>query len=142
QRVFTNPVIQLLGNVNLFDEFVFMFNNTTASPVTVTLSAVSLVNSMTWDASGANPTAPTDGGGTWSTTNANWSTAGSSDNVWSPGYSAVFGVSNGVAGIITNAAGIVVSKMTFNGASSSSYNITGSTLILTNTPIITVATNV
>ena len=141
-RVYTNPVIPTLGNVTSFDEFVFMFNNTTASPVTVTLSAVSLVNSMTWDASGANPTAPTDGSGTWSTTNANWTTAGSSDNVWQPGYSAVFGVGNGAAGVITNAAGIVVSNMTFNAANGGSYNITGSTLILTNTPTITVATNV
>ena len=141
QRVFTNPVIPLLGGVNSFDEFVFMFNNTTASPVTVTLSAVSLVNSMVWDASGSNPTAPTDGNGTWSTTNANWSTFGSSDNVWFPGYNAVFGSGNGAAGVITNT-GVVVSNVTFNAASSGSYNITGSTLILTNTPAITVATNV
>ena len=140
-RVFTNPVQPLLGGINSFDEFVFMFNNTTASSVTVTLSAVSLVNSMVWDASGSNPTAPTDGNGTWSTTNANWSTFGSSDNVWFPGYNAVFGSANGAAGVITNT-GVVVSNLTFNAASSGSYNITGSTLILTNTPAITVASNV
>src|SRR4029078_1487123 len=75
-RVFTNPVIPLLGSVNSFDEFAFMFNNTTGSPVTATLSDISLVESMTWDASGSNPTAPTDGAGNWSGTNANWSTRG------------------------------------------------------------------
>src|SRR5262249_40811330 len=52
------------------------------------------------------------------------------------------GVGNGAAGIITNTAGVTVSNMTFNAASSGSYNITGSTLILTGTPTITVATNV
>ena len=31
-RVFTNPVIPLLGGTNSLDEFAFMFNNTTASP--------------------------------------------------------------------------------------------------------------
>jgi autotransporter-associated beta strand protein len=139
-RVFTNPVIPLLGSVNSFDEFVFMFNNTTGSPITVTLSAVSLVNTMTWDSSGANPTAPTDGAGTWSVTNANWSTSGSSDNVWSPGYSAVIGVNNGAAGAITiPAPGVTVSNITFNAAGSGSYNVTGSSLILTASSTVSVA---
>src|SRR5215471_13088685 len=112
-RVFTNPVIPVLGGVNSFDEFVFMFNNTTGNPVTVTLSAVSLVNSMTWDASGTTPAAPVDGAG-------NWSMNGSGDNVWSPAYNAVIGSHNGAAGTITitDPAGVTVSNITFNGAGS------------------------
>ncbi len=139
-RVFTNPVNPLLGGVNTFDEFAFMFNNTTGSPVTVTLSAISLGNTLAWDASGANPTAPTDGGGNWSATNANWS-SGSSDSIWSAGYSAVIGVNNGAAGTITitDPAGVTVSNLTFNPAGSGSYNISGSTLRLTGTPTISVA---
>ena len=140
-RVFTNPVIPLLGT-NSFDEFAFMFSNTTGSPVTVTLSEISLVNDMTWDASGANPTAPTDGSGNWSITNANWSTKGSSDNVYSPGYNAVIGVGNGAAGTIAVPNPLTVSNITFNAPGSGSYNITGSTLLLTGTPTITVASGV
>jgi len=141
-RSYTNPVIPSLGGVTNFDEFVFMYNNTTANPVTVTLSSVSLVNSMNWDASGANPVVPTDGSGTWSVTNANWSTSGSSDNVWSSGYSAVFGANNGAAGVITNSSAVTVSNITFNAAGSGSYNIIGSALNLTGTPTITVASGV
>ncbi len=141
-RVFTNPVIPLLGAVNSFDEFAFMFNNTTGSQVTVTLSQISLVNDLTWDASGSNPTAPTDGSANWSITNANWSTGGSSDNVWSPGYNAVIGVGNGAAGTITVPNPLSVSNLTFNAPGSGSYNITGSTLLLSGTPTITVASGV
>ena len=150
-RVFTNPVIPLLGGASLFDEFAFMFNNTTANAVTVTLTAVGLGNSLTWDASGANPAMPTDGSGNWSTTtNANWSGSaggaiGASDSVWSSGYSAVIGANNGVAGTInipTNTTGVVVSNITFNAAGSGSYNIAGAPLILTGSPTITVASGV
>ena len=150
-RVFTNPVIPLLGGTNLLDEFAFMFNNTTASAVTVTLTAVGLGNSLTWDASGTSPAMPTDGSGNWSTTtNANWSGSaggaiGASDSVWSSGYSAVIGANNGAAGTITiptNTTGVVVSNITFNAAGSGSYNIAGAPLILTGSPTITVASGV
>ena len=141
-RLFTNP-----GNwTNTVDEFALMFNNTTANPVTVTLSGVGLGTSLTWDASGANPVTPTDGGGIWSTTNANWSSGvggafGASDSVWFPGYNAVIGANNGAAGTlsITESNGLTVSNITFNATGSGSYNITGSPLILAGTPTITVA---
>jgi autotransporter-associated beta strand protein len=147
-RLYTNP-----GNwTNTVDEFALMFNNTTANPVTVTLSAISLGNTMTWDASGANPVTPTDGGGNWSTTNATWSSGvggaiGASDNVWLPGYNAVIGANNGAAGTITitDPAGVTVSNITFNAATSGSYNIAASNgipMILTGTPTITVASGV
>ncbi len=144
-RLYTNPGTW----TNTVDEFALMFNNTTASAVTVTLSAVALGNSLTWDASGTNPVTPTDGSGNWSSTNANWSggvggAIGASDNIWSPGYSAVIGAGNGAAGTITNtdAAGETVSNLTFNAAGSGSYNIAGTPLILAGSPTITVASGV
>lgn len=145
-RLYTNP-----GNwTNTVDEFALMFNNTTASPVTVTLSALGLGNSLTWDASAATPTAPTDGSGNWSTTNAAWSggvggAIGASDTVWVPGYNAIIGANNGTAGTITitDPAGVTVSNLTFNAATSGSYNIVAATntapLILNGTPTVTVA---
>ncbi len=148
-RLYTNPGIW----TNSVDEFALMFNNTTASPVTVTLSGVGLGNTLTWDASGANPVTPTDGSGNWSTTNAAWSSGvggaiGASDTVWVPGYNAVIGANNGAAGTITitDPAGVTVSNLTFNAATSGSYNIVAVTnispLILTGTPTITVASGV
>jgi autotransporter-associated beta strand protein len=159
-RGYTNPYTPLLGGATTFDEFAFMFNNTTANPVTVTLSAVGLGNTLTWDASGANPASPTDGSGNWNTaTNANWSSGvsgaiGASDATWSSGYSAVIGANNGAAGTITITApaGVTVSNITFNAAGSGNYTVSGyntnsvSTnnypLILTGSPTITVASGV
>src|SRR4051812_39332275 len=82
----------------------------------------SATNTFTWDASGANPAAPTDGAGAWSTANANWS-SGTSDSVWSSGSSAIFGANNGAAGAIVNS-GVTVSNITFNPAGSGGYIIT------------------
>ncbi|HEX9045805.1 MAG TPA: immunoglobulin domain-containing protein, partial [Verrucomicrobiae bacterium] len=42
QYAYCNPVTPLLGGVSTFDEFGFMLNNSTASPVTVTLSGITL----------------------------------------------------------------------------------------------------
>ena len=148
-RLYTNPGTW----TNTVDEFALMFNNTTANPVTVTLSALGLGNTLTWDASGANPVTPTDGSGNWSTTNAAWSSGvggaiGASDTVWVPGYNAVIGANNGAAGTITitDPAGVTVSNLTFNTATSGSYNIVAVTntapLILTGTPTVTVASGV
>lgn len=132
ERAYTNPDGAITATS--FDEFVFMFNNTTASPVTVTLSAVSLVNTVTWDASGTTPLAPTDGNGTWSVTNANWSN-GSVDNGWTDGQNAVLG-SGGAPGIITIPTGntVTVGNLTFN----TNYTITGGTMVYTNFPTNTV----
>ena len=68
-RSYINP--GLTGGT--FDEFAIMFNNTTGNSVTITISALALGDTLTWDASGGNPIAPTDGSGNWSSTNANWS---------------------------------------------------------------------
>ncbi len=143
-RLFTNPGTW----TNTVDEFALMFNNTTANPVTVTLSGVGLGNALTWDASGANPVTPTDGGGIWSTTNANWSSGvggaiGASDTVWVPGYNAVIGANNGAAGILTiSDPSVTVSNITFNAPGSGSYNIVSNTMVLAGTPTITVANGV
>src|SRR5215212_1823238 len=52
-----------------------------------------LAQTLTWDASGANPAAPTDGSGNWNTTtDANWSN-GVSDSAWVNGDVAASGVS-------------------------------------------------
>jgi autotransporter-associated beta strand protein len=156
-RGYTNPYLPLLGGATTFDEFSFMFNNTTANPVTVTLSAIGLGDTLTWDASGANPAAPTDGSGSWSTaTSTNWSggvggAIGASDATWSSGYNAVIGANNGAAGTITITApaGVTVSNLTFNAAGSGSYTISGLntnavstntySLIFAGSPTITVA---
>jgi autotransporter-associated beta strand protein len=143
-RLYTNPGTW----TNTVDEFAVMFDNTTANPVTVTLSDISLGDSLTWDASGANPAAPTDGSGNWSTTDANWSAGaggaiGASDDVWVPGYNAVIGADNGAAGTITITDPFVtVSNITFNAPGSGSYNIAGNTMVLTGSPTITVADGV
>ncbi len=143
-RGYTNPA----NGTNTFDEFAFMFNNTTANPITVTLSSIGLGSSLMWDASGANPVAPTDGDGNWSSTNANWSggaggAIGASDSVWSPGYNAIIGANNGAAGTITiTDPAVTVSNFTFNAPGSGSYNITGSPLNLAGPSTITVADGV
>ena len=132
QYSYINPVTPLVGGVSTFDEFAFMFNNTTNIPVTVTLSAVSLGNTLTWDASGTNAAAPTDGSGNWSSTN-NWSD-GVNDDIWADGSSAILG-SGGAGGTVSNnAASTLVANITLN----TNYTITGNTITLTNS-IITVA---
>ena len=143
-RLYTNP-----GNwTNTVDEFALMFTNTTANPVTLTLSGVGLGTSMTWDASGTSPTVPTDGSGLWSSTNANWSAGvggaiGASDSVWSPRYNAVIGANNGAAGTITiTDPSVTVANITFNAPGSGGYNIVSNSIVLAGTPTITVANGV
>jgi len=51
---------------------------------------ISIAQTLTWDASGANPANPTTGSGNWdTTTNANWSN-GTTDGTWVNGDAAVF----------------------------------------------------
>ncbi len=101
---------------------------------------------LTWDASGSNPTAPTDGAGNWDTDNplnTVWSN-GTSDAVWSSGNTASFGSNNGAANTVTidDGSGTVsVAGLTFNPATSGNYTINSAstqTLTLTS-PTITVA---
>ena len=58
--------------------------------VVVLCANLTLAQSFTWDASGANPTNPTNGSGNWDTTSsANWSN-GTTDGTWVSGSTAVF----------------------------------------------------
>jgi len=120
----------------------------TSSPLkfatwTLGLSAAGLISAvhaatLTWDASGANPAAPTDGTGTWNTSAANWSN-GSADLAW-PNTNAdvaVFGANNGAAGAIT-AGTVIANGITFNAASSGTYVLSGGAITLDGTtPTIT-----
>jgi hypothetical protein len=91
---------------------------------------------LTWDASGANPAAPTDASGNWNTTtDKNWSD-GAVDLFWVNGDEAAIG-NGGTAGTITinDLSGTVsASAINFNPVSSGSYTIAASsaeTLTLT-----------
>lgn len=81
---------------------------------------------LTWDASGANPGAPTDGSGNWNTSPpARWSNGGS-DVVWDNLSTAVFGSSNGAAGTVTiNSGAVSATGVNFNTPGSGSYTIAG-----------------
>ena len=97
---------------------------------------------LTWDSSGYNPTAPTDGAGIWNTTSTNWSN-GTADVAWNnsldSGSPVSFGANNGTAGAVTLGANIQAGGLTFNPATSGQYTIVGSgsnTLELTGPSIV------
>jgi autotransporter-associated beta strand protein len=102
----------------------------------------------TWDASGANPAAPTDGGGSWdTTTSANWSSGGV-DAVWTNGSVAQIGTANGSAGTINidDASGsITAGGININPATSGNYTIGAigtDSLVLTGTSTVPAAITV
>ena len=101
---------------------------------------------LTWDASGADPAAPTDGTNNWDTSTADWSN-GTSDVPWANGEIATIG-SGGPAGTITidDASGTVnASGINFNPVSSGSYTIAASStdaLTLSGAAAINVASGV
>ena len=94
------------------------------------LPAASRATTLTWDASGTG--IPADGSGNWNA--PNWYTSGT-DGPWSGGNDAVFGVSNGAAGIITINGNPTVNSLTFNHAGSGNYTLTGGTITLGGTSI-------
>jgi autotransporter-associated beta strand protein len=107
-----------------------------------TITNTKVVSPLTFDASGANPGAPTDGNGNWdTTTGANWSN-GSADSTWANGSTAFFGY-GGAAGTVTiddPSGAVTVSGITFNNTPGSDYTITGEAINLSGvTPTITVA---
>lgn len=89
---------------------------------------------LTWDINSGTP-GPQDGAGNWTTTDANW-WDGSANVTWTnaDGNSAVFG-SGGAGGTVSVGAGIVVANITLN----TNYILSGNTLTLTNSGIITAA---
>lgn len=118
----------------------------------VSLQAQAAVSPYTWDASGTNPTAPTDGSGTWSTSTSykNWSN-GTTDVAWpnTTSTNAFIGSGNNtVSGVqdITLNVPITLGNITFGTVSGGSYDILGTSsnyLGMTgSTPTVTVNANV
>ncbi len=101
---------------------------TKAIPLLVVASAVCAIHTyaatLTWDASGANPNAPVDGSGIWSTSNANWATSGT-DFVWNNANNdnAVIG-NSGTSGTVTVSTNITANSLQIK-ASSNNYTVTG-----------------
>ncbi len=97
-----------------------------ASAIVVSACAqVSQAAIVTWDSSGANPSTPTDGAGSWNTSAANWS-KGASDAGWTNGDAPVFGANNGAADVVTiddAAGGVSAAGLTFNAAGGGNYTI-------------------
>ena len=105
-------------------------------------------STLTWDASGANPTDPADGTGTWDTSpDADWSD-GSTDFVWNADTTgstdtAVFGNNNGAAGTVTLSAPLSTGSISFLSPGTGSYIVGNSTSQLTiSTGDVSVAPNV
>ncbi len=83
--------------------------------------------SLTWDNSGANPTAPIDGfSSLWDTTATVWSN-GAADAAWVNANNdiAVFGSSNGTAGTVNLGSAITANGVTFNAATTGNYTLAG-----------------
>ncbi|MFA7344272.1 MAG: autotransporter-associated beta strand repeat-containing protein [Terrimicrobiaceae bacterium] len=93
------------------------------------LAPFSQAASLTWDNSGTNPTAPTDGfSSLWDTTAAVWSNA-ATDAAWVNANNdiAAFGSNNGAAGTVNLGSAITAGGITFNAATSGNYTIAGGT---------------
>ena len=119
-----------------------------AAAATSALAPQTFAATLSWDSSGANPTAPVDGSGTWNTTDAKWSN-GASDVVWDNASTAGFGSNNGAAGIVTiddAALTVTAAGLTFAPPGSGSYTIAaaaGNSLTLSGAnPVISVGTGV
>lgn len=84
-------------------------------------------STLTWDASGTSPSAPTGGAGTWNTTGTNWSN-GTSDSAWnnSADNSAYFLGNLTAYAALTLAEPITVNSITFGGGGTNGYTIIGS----------------
>src|SRR4051794_1402058 len=95
---------------------------------------------LTWDSSGANPTAPVDGSGNWNTTSPLWSN-GTADSIWTNDGSATavfgFAAGTGTAGTVTVTTPINVAGLVFNAPHAGSYTIAdnggGNTITLSGT---------
>ncbi|MGN6367661.1 MAG: autotransporter-associated beta strand repeat-containing protein, partial [Phycisphaerae bacterium] len=79
----------------------------------LTLPLASHASALTWDASGTNPTSPTDGSGTWSLSAPNWSD-GFTDSFYSNNTPATFGKGgSGIAAVSTSGL-ITAGLLSFN----------------------------
>jgi fibronectin-binding autotransporter adhesin len=95
---------------------------------------------LTWDADTAT-SGPQDGSGTWNNTGANWWN-GTTDIVWSSAIpnAAIFGATNGTAGVVTLGEPVISGNIRFNPSGGGNYTIAGggNTLGLTNRGIYSV----
>lgn len=103
--------------------------------VHLALAPCGLAGTLTWDPNGSTAPNPSDGAGNWDTTSLFW-WDGSNNVTWTnaDGNSAVFG-SGGAGGTVAVGAGTVVANITLN----TNYILSGNTLTLTNTGVITAA---
>jgi autotransporter-associated beta strand protein len=133
---FPNPLS--LTRLSRFKLFRALIALTLAASVTVSVQA----GTATWDPD-SGTTGAQDGPGIWDLSVANWWN-GSTDNGWVNGDNAIIGANSGAAGTIsiTNAAGVTVANVNYNGAASGNYNVAGTTLIYTGNPTVTVANGV
>jgi autotransporter-associated beta strand protein len=92
--------------------------------ILINLTRTASAQNLTWDSSGSNPTAPTDGTGTWNFSSAHWSN-GTTDLNWINGSTAFFGDHNGVAGTITLGVPLTAGGISFGSPGSSTYTIAG-----------------
>lgn len=110
-------------------------------PVLVVFAAMSLHGAdLTWDGSTSTPGLQDDAGA-WNTTDLNrwYNTTTSAYQVWSnavPDF-AIFGAGSGAAGSVSLATPITASGLRFDAAGSGAYTLTGSTLTLAGTPVVT-----
>jgi autotransporter-associated beta strand protein len=103
-----------------------------AASALLAAARLSPAQTLTWDASGTNPTAPVDGSGTWDDSTPLWSN-GSSDQAWTDGNNAVIGSGNGTSAYtITLGANISTGSITFQNAGTGSYTIDGGYNFTTN----------
>lgn len=84
-------------------------------------------STLTWDASGTSPSAPTGGGGTWSSSSSNWSN-GTTDSGWnnSADNTAYFLGNLTAYAAITLGESITVNSLTFGTGGTNGYTIIGS----------------
>ncbi len=136
------------GILDLFYEPSDVNGNETSDPVQVLQwNEAAYFASVTpatviWDAN-IGTSGVQDGGGTWNTTNLNFSDD-TSNYAWINGTttSATFGAGNGAAGTVTLGAAITATNLTFDATSSGSYNIAGGGFTLTLASGSVITTNV
>ena len=107
------------------------FGNPTNAVLTILDDDRPPVTTLYWDPSGSKTGTGSGGNGNWDTTTAAWyPPGGSSDQTWSDGKDACFA---GAIGTVTLTTPATASSITF---AQSNYNITGSTITLTNSGIV------
>jgi autotransporter-associated beta strand protein len=118
-------------NVNNYNDNTLYRRRITFGPVQNT--------DLVWDPNGNG----TDGAGTWNASNLVWTNpaSGGADIAWRnfTNDTAVFGVSNGMAGAVTVSGTVTLGNITFNPTASGNYTLSGGTLTLAGAPTVIIA---